>query len=109
MHAWPLGFIALLAGWIVTEVGRQPWLAWGILRTADAASPVEAEAVALSFALIIVTYTVVFSIGVWYINKLMRKGPVQALLDPPAGVPNRPLSAATEAHESARAGGDALT
>ena len=47
--------------------------------------------------LIVVTYSIVFSIGVWYINKLMRKGPVPALLDPPAGVANRPLSAATEA------------
>jgi cytochrome d ubiquinol oxidase subunit I len=110
VHTWPLGFVALLSGWIVTEVGRQPWLVSGILRTADAVSPVEAEAVALSFVLIIVTYSIVFSVGVWYINKLMRKGPVQALLDPPAGVPNRPLSAATEAAAKARApGGEALT
>ena len=97
VHTWPLGFIALLAGWVVTEVGRQPWVAWGILRTADAVSPVSADAVAIAFALIIVTYTVVFSIGVWYINKLMRKGPVPALLEPPAGVLHRPLSAANEA------------
>ena len=74
----------------------------GILRTADAASPLETEAVALSFALIVVTYTAVFSIGVWYINKLMIKGPVPALLDPPAGVANRPLSAAKEAAAKAR-------
>jgi cytochrome bd ubiquinol oxidase subunit I len=102
VHAWPLGFVAILAGWIVTEVGRQPWLAWGILRTADAVSPVSTDAVAVSFALIVVTYSIVFSIGVWYINKLMRKGPVQALLDPPAGVPNRPLSAANEAAANVR-------
>jgi cytochrome d ubiquinol oxidase subunit I len=108
VHAWPLGFIALLAGWIVTEVGRQPWLAWGILRTADAVSPVSTGAVALSFALIVVTYSIVFSIGVWYINKLMRKGPVQALLEPPVGVANRPLSAATEAAAKVR-GDEALT
>jgi len=93
-QCWPLGFIAILAGWIVTEVGRQPWVAWGILRTVDAVSPVEPEAVALSFALIVVTYVIVFSIGVYYINKLITKGPVPALLDPPAGVANRPLSAA---------------
>ena len=102
-QSWPLGFIALLSGWIVTEVGRQPWLVSGILRTADAASPLETEAVVLSFALIVVTYVVVFSVGVWYINKLMRKGPVPALLDPPAGVANRPLSAAKEAATRARA------
>jgi len=108
VHTWPLGFVAILAGWIVTEVGRQPWLAWGLLRTADAISPVSTDAVAMSFALIVVTYSVVFSIGVWYINKLMRKGPVQALLDPPAGVPNRPLSAANEAASKVR-GDPALT
>ena len=101
-QSWPLGFIALLAGWIVTEVGRQPWLVAGILRTADAASPLETEAVVLSFALIVVTYVAVFSVGVWYINKLMRKGPVAALLDPPAGVANRPLSAAKDAAARAR-------
>ena len=41
-HAWPLGFVAILAGWWVTETGRQPWIAHGILRTADAISPVPA-------------------------------------------------------------------
>jgi cytochrome d ubiquinol oxidase subunit I len=101
-QCWPLGFIAILAGWIVTEVGRQPWVAWGILRTADAVSPVEPEAVALSFALIFVTYVIVFSIGVYYINKLITKGPVPALLDPPPGVANRPLSAAGEATAKSR-------
>ncbi|HVF63604.1 MAG TPA: cytochrome ubiquinol oxidase subunit I [Casimicrobiaceae bacterium] len=97
MHAWPLGFVAIIAGWIVTEVGRQPWIATGVLRTADAASPLQAHAVATSFVLIIVTYSIVFSVGVYYMNKLIRKGPVPSLLDPPAGVPNRPLSGATEA------------
>ena len=101
-HSWWMGFVAILAGWMVTEIGRQPWIAWGILRTRDAASPVAAEAVALSLALIVVTYTVVFSIGIWYIRKLMQKGPVPALLEPPAGVPNRPLSAAQRAASEAR-------
>ncbi|HEX4885811.1 MAG TPA: cytochrome ubiquinol oxidase subunit I [Casimicrobiaceae bacterium] len=96
-HAWWVGFVALLAGWMVTEIGRQPWLAWGILRTRDAASPVEAEAVALSLVLIAVTYSVVFSVGIWYIRKLLVKGPVPALLEPPKGVPSRPLSAAQRA------------
>ena len=44
--SWPFGFIAILSGWTVAEVGRQPWLATGILRTVDAASPVPAAAVA---------------------------------------------------------------
>jgi cytochrome d ubiquinol oxidase subunit I len=101
-HSWWMGFVAILAGWMVTEIGRQPWIAWGILRTRDAASPVAAEAVALSLALIVATYTVVFSIGIWYIRKLIQKGPVPALLEPPAGVPNRPLSAAQRAASEAR-------
>ncbi len=100
-HAWPLGFVAILAGWMVTEIGRQPWIAWKILRTADAASPVAFGAVATSLALIVVTYAVVFSIGIWYIHKMVKKGPVPALLEPPAGVANRPLSAArTSARET---------
>ena len=89
---------------MVTEIGRQPWIAWGILRTRDAASPVEAEAVALSLALIVVTYAAVFSVGIWYIRKLMVKGPVPALLEPPRGVPNRPLSAAQRATVHAATG-----
>ncbi len=96
-HCWWMGFVALLAGWMVTEIGRQPWIAWGILRTRDAASPVAFEAVALSLALIVVTYAAVFSVGIWYIRKLMAKGPVPALLEPPSGVANRPLSAAQRA------------
>ena len=103
-HGWWTGFVALLAGWMVTEIGRQPWIAWGILRTRDAASPVEPEAVALSLALIAVTYTVVFSAGIWYVRKLMVKGPVPALLEPPKGVANRPLSAAQGGAVDARTG-----
>jgi cytochrome d ubiquinol oxidase subunit I len=104
-HAWWTGFVALLAGWMVTEIGRQPWIAWGILRTRDAASPVAPEAVALSLALIVVTYVIVFSVGIWYVRKLMVKGPVPALLEPPKGVPSRPLSAAQRAATEARTGG----
>jgi cytochrome d ubiquinol oxidase subunit I len=104
-HSWWTGFVALLAGWMVTEIGRQPWIAWGILRTRDAASPVEPEAVALSLALIVVTYTVVFSVGIGYVRKLMAKGPIPALLEPPKGVPSRPLSAAQRAAIDERTGG----
>ncbi|HVE48137.1 MAG TPA: cytochrome ubiquinol oxidase subunit I [Casimicrobiaceae bacterium] len=107
-YTWPLGFLAILSGWIVTEVGRQPWIAHGILRTADAASPVSANAVALSFAAIVITYSVVFTIGVWYMRKMIQKGPVPGLLDPPAGVANRPLSAANEAAAHAKTGEAAI-
>lgn len=93
-YCWPLGFIAIIAGWIVTEVGRQPWIAYGILRTADATSPVAASTVAISLALFVLVYFVVFSIGIVYIYRMLRKGPKPA--KDKEALPNRPLSAAQE-------------
>jgi len=71
----PSGFAAVLAGWITTEVGRQPYVIYGLLRTADAASPLDAPAVAASLLAFILVYFTVFGIGVWYILKLMGKSP----------------------------------
>jgi cytochrome d ubiquinol oxidase subunit I len=71
----PSGFAAVLAGWITTEVGRQPYVIYGVLRTADAASPLDAPAVAASLLAFILVYFTVFGIGVWYILKLMGKPP----------------------------------
>lgn len=71
----PSGFVAVLAGWITTEVGRQPYLVYGLLRTKEAASPLAAPAVATSLIAFIVVYFVVFGIGVWYLLRLMRKPP----------------------------------
>jgi cytochrome bd ubiquinol oxidase subunit I len=96
-YAWPLGFIAILAGWVTTETGRQPYVAHGILRTSEALSPVSGATVAASLAAFVVVYSVVFSIGVYYIRKLIRGGPKGAAAAPPErgeGLPNRPLGAA---------------
>jgi cytochrome bd ubiquinol oxidase subunit I len=93
--SWPLGFLAVLAGWFVAEVGRQPWVATGILRTADAASPISAGQVATTLILFVIVYGIVFSAGLIYMNRLIRKGPVEE--PPPEGLPSRPLSAATSA------------
>jgi cytochrome bd ubiquinol oxidase subunit I len=71
----PSGFAAVLAGWITTEVGRQPFVIYGLLRTADAASPLAAPAVAASLIAFILIYFAVFGIGIWYILKLMGKPP----------------------------------
>jgi cytochrome d ubiquinol oxidase subunit I len=71
----PSGFIAVLAGWITTEVGRQPYVIYGLLRTADAASPLDAPAVAASLLAFVIVYFTVFGIGVWYILQLMGKAP----------------------------------
>jgi cytochrome d ubiquinol oxidase subunit I len=73
--AAPSGFIAVLAGWIAAEVGRQPYVVYGVLRTADAVSPVEAGAVATSLLFFMIVYAIVFSAGALYILRLIGKGP----------------------------------
>lgn len=107
---WPLGFVAILSGWITTEVGRQPWVAHGILRTADAVSPITVGSVAISLALFVCVYCVVFSMGVYYVNRLINRGPDDTVTAPPrSGQPNRPLSAAGEANRAAVGGGEPAT
>jgi len=71
----PLGFVAVLAGWFVTEVGRQPYLVYGLLRTADVASPIGAPGVAGSLLAFFVVYMTVFSAGSFYLLRLMRRAP----------------------------------
>lgn len=71
----PSGFIALLAGWFVTEVGRQPYIVYGVLRTAETVSPaIIGPQVAWSLLTFVVMYTFVFGAGTYYILKLIRKG-----------------------------------
>ncbi|MFE1601214.1 cytochrome ubiquinol oxidase subunit I [Methylobacterium sp. ID0610] len=71
----PAGFVAVLAGWITTEVGRQPFTIYGLLRTAQSVSPLSAPAVAGSLTAFVLIYFAVFSMGVIYILKLMSKPP----------------------------------
>ncbi len=71
----PSGFVAVIAGWITTEVGRQPWVVYGLLRTADAASPLDAPAVGASLLAFVLVYFAVFGVGVWYILRLMKAPP----------------------------------
>jgi cytochrome d ubiquinol oxidase subunit I len=79
----PSGLVAVLAGWITTEVGRQPWTIHGLMRTAEAASPLAAPAVAASLLAFVVVYFAVFGAGVLYILKLMAKPPAQHEPAPP--------------------------
>ena len=72
----PSGFVAVIAGWVTTEVGRQPWTVYGLLRTSQSHSPLAAPAVATSLAAFVIVYFAVFGIGIWYILKLMQKGAV---------------------------------
>lgn len=99
----PSGFIALLAGWFTTEVGRQPWVVYGVMRTKDALSPVSAEQVGLTLIIFVVVYCIVFGVGIYYMLKLMHKGPefIDSEAEQVGGVghfktPMRPLSAADE-------------
>ena len=71
----PSGFLAVLCGWITTEVGRQPYVIYNFLRTADAASPLAAPAVATSLLAFVIVYFAVFGAGVWYILHLLRVSP----------------------------------
>ncbi|TAL97995.1 MAG: cytochrome ubiquinol oxidase subunit I [Paraburkholderia sp.] len=97
----PTGFVTLLAGWITTEVGRQPWVVYGVMRTVQAVSPLTAQQVGISLMAFVIVYFLVFGTGVYYILKLMRTGPTlpghthDAL---PGNTPDhtarRPLSAA---------------
>jgi cytochrome bd ubiquinol oxidase subunit I len=70
----PSGIIALLAGWITTEVGRQPWVLYGVLRTADAVAPLTADQFGMSLLVFVCVYFVVFGTGIYYMLKLMRYG-----------------------------------
>jgi cytochrome d ubiquinol oxidase subunit I len=71
----PAGFVAVIAGWITTEVGRQPYTVYGQLLTAQSHSPLAAPAVASSLIAFVIVYFAVFGAGAWYIVQLMRKPP----------------------------------
>ena len=71
----PAGFVAVLAGWITTEVGRQPYVVYGLLRTVEAASPIAAPAVASSLLAFVLIYFAIFGAGTFYILRLMRRPP----------------------------------
>jgi cytochrome bd ubiquinol oxidase subunit I len=85
----PAGFIALLSGWTVTEVGRQPFTVFGLMRTADSASPIALSAVATSFLAFIIVYFIVFGAGFLFILRLMAHPPVTGETGPESGVPVR--------------------
>ena len=94
----PAGFVAVLAGWTVTEVGRQPWIVYGLMRTADGVSPsLTGSDVIVSLALYILVYVVVFGAGIFYMVRLARAGPperVDAREPTLAERPSRPMSGA---------------
>ncbi|NDK37299.1 cytochrome ubiquinol oxidase subunit I [Pseudoxanthomonas gei] len=99
----PAGLVAILAGWFTTEIGRQPWIIHGLMRTADAVSPHTGGAVGLTLAVFVVVYFTVFGAGTVYALRIMGKGPSlhEGDSSPEGGPgqprqPARPLSAATD-------------
>lgn len=70
----PSGIVALLAGWFTTEVGRQPWTVYGVLRTVNSAAPLDAQQLGVSLLIFVVVYFLVFGVGVYYMLKLMNHG-----------------------------------
>ncbi|MBV9394368.1 MAG: cytochrome ubiquinol oxidase subunit I [Methylobacteriaceae bacterium] len=94
LHKWavamgPAGFIAVTAGWITTEAGRQPFTVYGLLRTADSAGPVQAPAIAASLAAFAIVYFVVFGAGILYLLHLFRQTPEAHDPGAPQGQPVR--------------------
>jgi cytochrome d ubiquinol oxidase subunit I len=105
-NSWWIGFVAVWAGWVVTESGRQPWIVQGLKRTADSVSPVSAATMATSLAMFVVVYGIVFAAGIYYINRLIANGPQGRAVEPPEpGGPSRPLAAAHDAGREALAPG----
>jgi cytochrome bd ubiquinol oxidase subunit I len=92
--SFPLGFVATLTGWFVAEVGRQPWAVYGIMRTADAATPfLRTPEVAATLTMFVAIYAIIFTFGAAYIYQLLKRGPAPEA-EPQIGDtnPKRPLS-----------------
>ena len=109
----PSGLIAILAGWFTTEIGRQPWVVYGIMRTADGVSAHSAAQLGLTLVLFVVVYFAVFGAGFGYVMRLVRKGPVTGEGDHQDDggpgtrhTPARPLSAAKEGTDDSDHGGE---
>jgi len=104
MLASPLGFLAVLAGWATTEVGRQPWTVYGLLRTADSVSPsLRGFDVVLSLVGYGVVYLIMFPVGVALMARIVRNGPAEPAIEPElveAGRPQRPVEALPSSEET---------
>ena len=102
----PSGLIAILTGWYTTEIGRQPWVVYGVMRTKDAVSNHSALTLSTTLIVIIVMYFAVFGTGISYMLKLVAKGPQARGPEDAAGErdaqnrrPSRPLSAVPDSFD----------
>jgi len=89
MASAPLGFVATLAGWIVTETGRQPWIVQGLMRTSEAVSAVPARAILTTLSLFFAVYGTLLVAYLYYLSKLIRQGPDAAATQPAHDEPTR--------------------
>jgi cytochrome bd ubiquinol oxidase subunit I len=101
----PAGFIAVLAGWFTTEVGRQPFTVYGLLRTAESASPLAAPAVASSLLAFIVVYFIVYAAGFIYLFRLMAAPPHHGKQGPRNDIPARAAGLAPAAGAATQGSG----
>jgi cytochrome d ubiquinol oxidase subunit I len=101
MFASPLGFIAVVAGWTTTEVGRQPWTVYGVMRTAQSVTPsLTGFDVLISLAGYIAVYAIMFPAGLWMVARIVRGGVSDKANAPVAGgrpsAPVKPVPGAAE-------------
>jgi cytochrome d ubiquinol oxidase subunit I len=95
--SFPTGFIAVLCGWYTAEVGRQPWVVYGILRTEDAITPsLSGGQVLFSLIAYVVVYAVIYSFGLTYIYRVLRAGPASGPESATHLQPGRPLAVALQ-------------
>jgi cytochrome d ubiquinol oxidase subunit I len=91
--AFPTGFVAVIAGWYTAEVGRQPWIVYGLMRTSEAITPsLTAEVALFSLICYAIVYVTVFSFGAYYIYKLLREGPRDRERPSETATPSRPMA-----------------
>jgi cytochrome bd ubiquinol oxidase subunit I len=93
--SFPAGFVAVIAGWFTAEVGRQPWVVYGVLRTSNAVTPSLTTAnVLVSLSAYVVVYAVIYAFGLFYIYRLLRDGPADEPESPDGVTPGRPMAVA---------------
>jgi len=90
----PIGFLAVLAGWTTTEVGRQPWTVYGLLRTGDSVTPsLTGSDVLISLLGYMVVYLIVYPVGVWFMARALKRGPGDIASPVGGGRPAGPVKA----------------
>jgi cytochrome d ubiquinol oxidase subunit I len=91
--SFPTGFVAIISGWYTAEVGRQPWIVYGLMRTAEGITPsLTAQTALFSLIAYVVVYLVVFSFGGYFIYVLLREGPHGKEATPSGATPSRPMA-----------------